>query len=299
MTATPNGSIESRSKFDIAVITIVSEQTAAIRAALEGAQDFNEWVGPARRWFTSGTLPPLDDSAAGIRVIATQTMDQGNRSVISAYNELRRQGRTKLAVLVDIAGGIHRDVRLGDVVVADRVIYYDQRALTAEGTQRRGDTFRLPTEIASTVNRFFALNGEPTVLPATAAAAELMSRAEAACDQPSPPVFRIRKGPIASGEAVIKHRDDETRMWIHGFNDKTLAVETEAAGLAVAAHEEGRDNPSYGALVIRGISDHADQDKNDEWRTVAAAHAVLALRAMAPVIGQTLLSTRQANRPSS
>ena len=202
-----------------------------------------------------------------------------------------REGRCRVFILVDIAGGIHKDVALADVVIGDRIIYYDARALNAHGESRRGDEFRLPVELMSVVNRFFTLHGEPALARATAHMLEL-DELGAAVPADAIAAFKIVKGPIASGEAVIKHRDSEVRHWIHAFNEKTLAVETEAAGLATAAHEEGRDSRSYGALVIRGISDHADHDKNDFYRKTAAANAVETLRLLLPVIASTLLSER-------
>ena len=46
--------------------------------------------------------------------------------------------------------------------------------------------------------------------------------------------YKIRPGLIGSGEAVIADPNSDIRRYITAFNDKTLAVETEAGGLAEA-----------------------------------------------------------------
>ncbi|PTB54726.1 hypothetical protein M431DRAFT_508137 [Trichoderma harzianum CBS 226.95] len=73
-------------------------------------------------------------------------------------------------------------------------------------------------------------------------------------------VPRIHYGNIASGNQVIKNaqkRDEISRKC------KILWIEMEAAGIMNIIP----------CLVIRGICDHADSHKNDEWQEYAAATA--------------------------
>lgn len=71
----------------------------------------------------------------------------------------------------------------------------------------------------------------------------------------------IHYGLIASGDAVTKRqgRHNELRELV----GDVLCVETEAAGLLSSAE----------CIVVRGISDYADAQKNDDWRCYAAATA--------------------------
>ncbi len=84
---------------------------------------------------------------------------------------------------------------------------------------------------------------------------------------------------------MIRDRDNADRHWLHAFHDKVLAVETEGSALAHAFHEDrDADSPPRGWLVIRGISDHADVDKDDLHHVVAAENATHTLRTLLPYL---------------
>lgn len=96
--------------------------------------------------------------------------------------------------------------------------------------------------------------------------------------------FRIHRGPIGSGSAVITDENSGTRAWLRTVNEKVLAVETEAAGLAQSFHESADRPAPFGWLTIRGISDEADVHKptDDDYHDLAARHAAAVLMALAP-----------------
>lgn len=49
--------------------------------------------------------------------------------------------------------------------------------------------------------------------------------------------FRVHRGPIGSGDAVITDEHADIRQWLHTVHEKVLAVETEAAEVVQAFHE--------------------------------------------------------------
>ncbi|KAJ6009169.1 hypothetical protein N7522_004185 [Penicillium canescens] len=73
---------------------------------------------------------------------------------------------------------------------------------------------------------------------------------------------RVHYGLIASGNKVIKNAVDRDRL-NESLGGNVLCVETEAAGLM--------DN--FPCIVIRGICDYADAQKNKDWQEYAAAIA--------------------------
>ncbi|MEV7967864.1 hypothetical protein AB0O34_18020 [Sphaerisporangium sp. NPDC088356] len=87
-------------------------------------------------------------------------------------------------------------------------------------------------------------------------------------------------GPIGSGEAVIADAESEIIRYLKGFNDKILAVDMEAGGLTQAFHEQDGSQAVRGWVVVRGISDDAGPNKNDEYHDVAARHAATVLRSL-------------------
>jgi adenosylhomocysteine nucleosidase len=250
-------------RWDVGVITILSVETQAVLLALglRGVQ-----VGGLR--FYEGEVAA---SGKPVKVVATRALGQGQRSVMAAYDNLRRHYDPRVAVLTGIAGGTHRDVGLGDVVVATRVVYYDLRKETPDGTRHRGEEREAPAEIGHAVNSFFT-DHDPAEFPVEdpGGTSRLMC---------------MRSGPIGSGEAVIADRDAEILEYLARFNDKILAVDMEAGGLSQACHEQSAGSGQlHGWAVVRGISDNAGADKNDDYHRVASWHAAVALRKLLPYL---------------
>lgn len=219
----------------------------------------------------------------------------------------------KMRLMVGIGGGVPRhgsgndiDIRLGDVVVSDPspssagVIQYDM-GKTVEGSTRPKRTHYLnkPPEAVRTlvaqlkskhkladlplndhleamIARYPALSPEYAHQglendrlfearykheDATSGdclkcdAAKIVKRAVRPSTNPM-----IFYGTIASGNQVVK--DSVTRDYWQG-KDGALCFEMEAAGLM----------DDFPCLVIRGICDYADRNKNKEWQPYAAATA--------------------------
>jgi adenosylhomocysteine nucleosidase len=126
--------------------------------------------------------------------------------------------------------------------------------------------------IRRAINHLLSYRGEPCIL--TAIGPDGIRRD-----------FRVLSGPVGSGEAVVARADSEITDYLRQYNDKTLAVETETAGLARAFYEKATDRSRVsGWLAVRGISDLADQDKNDDWHGIASVHAAAALQVLAPYL---------------
>jgi adenosylhomocysteine nucleosidase len=177
-----------------------------------------------------------------------------------------------VVALIGIAGGIHSSVRLGDVILTRDVIHYDQRKETPAAVLRRGTSYPVPVVIRRAINNFLSDRGEPCVLGAIGPDG---IRRE----------FRVLYGPIGSGEAVVAMADSNINDYLRQYNDKTLAVETETAGLARAFYEKAANGShAAGWLAVRGISDLADRDKNDDWHGIASVNAAVALQVLAPYL---------------
>lgn len=255
---------ERDERWDVGVIAVLSVETHAVQHALELTP---ESVGGLH--FHVGTLK-VDDRSA--KVVATRTLGPGQRSTMAAFDHLRQHYDPKVVVLVGIGGGIHADVRLGDVVVATKVVYYDLRKETIIGTQHRGEAREAPAEIGHAINCFFTDHGEP---------------AEFCTEGPGNEIrhLRVLAGSIGSGDAVIADRDSEILKYLATFNDKILAVDMESGGLSQSCHEQSAlSGRLQGWAVVRGISDDASHRKNDDYRHTAAWHAAVVLRELIPYL---------------
>lgn len=253
---------------DIGVITVLSEETSAVEHVLAGP-------GPAETVAYGGIRFQQVRVRAGDRnvtVVATQAIDRGQRSAALAFSRLREFFAPAIIVLVGIAGGISHSVSLGDVIIAQDVICYDARKVTAAGETRRGHAHPVPAPVRHAINAFFADHGEPYH-------ARIAGRAGTGRS------CLVMRGPVGSGEAVIADRDAAIRGYLAAFNDQVLAVDTEAAGVAAACYETARTaGAATGWLAVRGISDHADAAKDDAWHDIASWHAAVIFRQLLPYL---------------
>ncbi len=252
--------------WDVGLVTILAEESRAVTAVL-GLRDE---AGIGGMPFYTGSVETRGRPAS---VVATRALGQGQLPAMNALANLRQHYDPAVLVLVGIAGAIHSDVAIGDVVVTTRVVCYDLRKETPEGTRRRGKEHESPAPVVHAVNSFFNYHGEP---------------ARFRSDELGANRFRAFSGPIGSGEAVVADGGSEIRRYLQAYNDKILAIDMETGGLGQFCQEHpSSSGAAQSWLVIRGISDHADSEKDDAQHDSAATNAARTLREMIPYLRGT------------
>jgi adenosylhomocysteine nucleosidase len=252
------------SRADIGVLTVLAVEMRAVTAEFQRMNDYRKRTLDSGPTVHEAWLPAASEGRR--RVAAMQTLKPGTESAALAYSRLIDEFNPSTVLLVGIAGGVSEKVRIGDVVISDQVIAYDARKLTPEGTLRRGQAQDVAAALGHRLNDFFT--DVPDAQPAIGGG-----------------TFRIFRGPIGSGNAVVADRDAEVRDWLRRFHEEVLAVETEAAGVAQSFHEKiDRDNTNRGWLSVRGISDTADTAKNDDDQPRAAIHAAAVMVRLMPFL---------------
>lgn len=255
--ASPNHSRSLSRRRGIGVVAIKAVETKAVIDVFGLTRDRKPRSGQD---FYTGTVESADGR---VELVAARTLETGQRSTMSTLHNLCTHRNPALIVLVGVGGGIHDRIAIGDVVVATRAIYYDQRRETADGERRRGEERHAPAAVTRAVNAFLTDYGDPAPLDSGAGS------------------FNVRTGPIGSGEAVIMDANSRIRKYLAAFNEKALAVDMEAGGLTQFCHETPQPP---GWLVVRGISDLADQAKIYDPQPTAAHHAAVALRHLIPYL---------------
>ncbi len=258
--APPSGPVSSA---DVGVLTILDEEIRAVQAELQRMRDYRErrlGYGPMAR---EAWVPAV--GGGRVRVAAVQTFTRGTESAAMAYRGLVAEYHPRIVLLVGIAGGIAKDIRVGDVVVSDEIIAYDARREARDGTHRRGQAQAVAAPLGHRLNDFFA--GLPPVQFG-----------------PTRQSFRVFRGPIGSGNAVVTDYRSEIRRWLTMVNEKVLAVETEAAGVAQGFHETTGEGGALGWLTVRGISDTADKRKGHSFHDLASQHAAAVTATLVPYL---------------
>jgi adenosylhomocysteine nucleosidase len=258
---------EADARWDLGIVTILSEELRSIIDELK----LTLHKKPSGLYFYQGehAVP-----AATLRVVATQTQSQGQRSTMAALENLRRHYNPRLWALVGVGGGIHDDyARIGNVIVSTDVVYYENRKINPRGdTRRRGEHRQAPAQVVHAVNAYFTAHGTP---------ARINGQMTAHADDE----YEVYPGVIGSGEAVIADRASDIRTYLTTYHEKVLAVDMEAGGLSQYWQENsvhGTANPGW--IVIRGVSDNADEEKGHDHHELAARNAAHVLSRLLPYL---------------
>jgi adenosylhomocysteine nucleosidase len=247
---------------DVGVLTVLSVEMRAVVDVLRRGGGYRTAAVPGGAQVHEAQFGTPDGP---LRVVAAQTLDPGPRSAALGYVQLRQRYAPPVVLLVGIAGGIGAAVAVGDVVIADQVIYYDARKETGAGPVRRGQSQPMAAELRHRLHHFLLDGPQLPVGPGA--------------------TVRVHCGPVGSGDAVLADAGADLRRYLRTFHDKTLAVETEAAGLAQAFYEEvDTDGSLRGWLTIRGIADLADAGKDDGGHEPAARNAAAVLERLLPFL---------------
>jgi nucleoside phosphorylase len=170
----------------------------------------------------------------------------------------------RLVVLVGIAGGIAGRVRVGDLVVADRVFDYEAAKATL---------FRLAPHGVKFLPSFDGRQRIMTWSHRTSIPGDLVPQGGPTTTP------RILQAGYASGEKVVASRWVTRR--VARQDRKIAAIDMESLGVADACRREGVEH-----LIIKAITDLADRRKTDDYRAYCCA---LASRVLVRLLADRIL----------
>ncbi|SER32546.1 5'-methylthioadenosine/S-adenosylhomocysteine nucleosidase [Streptomyces sp. yr375] len=161
--------------------------------------------------------------------VALAELGEGVVNAAAMTTQLVTWLRPQAILFVGIAGSLKDDIEIGDVVIGTKVYGIHGGKWTPQGFLARPEAWH-------------------------ASNALLQAARSAARDLPD---VRSHFKPIASGDVVLADAEAEIAGHLRTHYNDTAAIEMEGSGAAHAAHV----NSQLDALVIRGISDHADATK--------------------------------------
>jgi len=260
---------------DIGILTVIPAELTAARETL-GIRITDRIKDADGTIFYHGTIRSTLKSCDYSIVLSCIGM-AGNTDSAAATSEMIQKYNPRAIILVGIAAGIKGKVRIGEVVLSDRVVAYEPAAVI-EGSnntmeeQPRPEIDRLPHTMEQNLTAYLA-DIDPTRLteafidtgwnfPEPSSRNKLLYQRHVASQ------IMTRNGTIASGEKLLRNPEKLTQIRkIHG---KTEVGEMEAAGFVKACR---RRHPIVPWLVVRGISDFGDSWKDDRFHDLAARAA--------------------------
>ncbi|KIG04603.1 5'-methylthioadenosine/adenosylhomocysteine nucleosidase [Caballeronia concitans] len=178
--------------------------------------------------------------AHGVRVVVTLARI-GKVAAAATASALIHVFEADAIVFTGVAGGVHREVRVGDIVVADALLQHD---LDASPLFPR-------YEVPLLDRARFDADGSLSDALAAAARAFVETEADALAERFAVTAPRVHRGLIVSGDRFIASHDAVSAL--RDALPDALAVEMEGAALAQVCYEHG-----VPCAVVRTISDTAD-----------------------------------------
>jgi len=239
------------SGIDFAFITALPIERDAMLQRLEGRTIVQDDFEPLTYYRGQISIPATGER---YEVVVVMLLGMGNDEAAASTVKVVERWRPAYIVMVGIAGGAPGRVRLGDVVVADFVYYYELAKRTPKGEQRRAQHFFSDRLLYGRTLAYESSEwrGDITVVPPGTAHADV-------------PFPKVHFGAIGSGEKVIA--DSRSLSRLLSECPRLLAVAMEGAGVARAAAQQPHQ-PLF--IEVRGICDYADEQKNDDWQPFAA-----------------------------
>lgn len=234
-----------RPAVDFVIVTPLVEERDSFLARLPDYRKVPPSEEDIRTYYTA-ELPVhfSDGSTATYSIIVLPLTRMGHVDAASATGDAIRRWNPRYVLLAGIAGGVKKaGVRIGDVLISDQVVDYELQKLGEGKPDMRWQVHRVDQRLLIAAQNFQDESWHDT------AARRYDKR------QPT-----IHFGPVCTGNKVIA---DESL--IEQFRDvwtKLIGVEMEAGGVANAASQASRQP---GLLMIRGVSDLADDDKGSGW----------------------------------
>src|SRR5262249_35472315 len=132
-------SLSRTSSVDFAIITALRIERDAVLERLDASYELLQEDSEPLTFYSGHITIP--SSGERYSVVVVKLLGMGNEEAAIATTRVIQRWSPAHVIMVGIAGGVPRKVRLGDVVVADSCYYYELAKLTAEGEQRRPQHF--------------------------------------------------------------------------------------------------------------------------------------------------------------
>lgn len=248
----------------VGVVTVIPEEFEAVRGVMSATTALG--CGPYL------VRQARDDK--NYSVVVTKSDGKTNLPCRDATQELIEDFRPPYILLAGIAGGLQDQdiVQLGDVIIADYIVYSEYLKLTHDRHLRRltphdQPSYYLRRRVAESIK--YSEQWQDYIDE----------------DRPDAAQPHVKIGNVVAGEKLLGDPEAVMQQELLQRFDNALAVDMESYGFARAiylARSSIHYNPQ--GLVIRSVSDIVHDDNNqatrDQWRNYAATTAAAFARAI-------------------
>lgn len=255
---------QTTKQVDVLIITALEEERQAVLKLLPDSRMLDPDPADSRRPYYAEAPVRLPSGATGKYNVVIVRCGMGRVPATGATTRALLKWRPRYVILVGIAGGNEdQGVQVGDLLIATSIIDYESKKLL---TVTEVDGSKVMDAIDRP--RAFEIGGRLLEAARDVKVEDVIRRVQCARPDAQPP--RIHFGPVASGDKVVSYKAVMNDLSRHYRELK--GVEMEAGGVAAAVLDQ---EPSPGLLMVRGVSDPADERKDrpdvEQWREYACA----------------------------
>ncbi len=248
--------LENKMKVDFLIITALTDEFDAVIKRFSSAKKIHN----KKYHIYDCTFPTVEKSdhchGKPYRLLIACQLGMGQIHAAALSTLLCNQYKPAYVLIVGIAGGktdVKRPIKKGDVIISKTLI--DTTKGKIENGKRHPEWGTItPDQLLLGSSQTFLQNNQGWY-----------HKILVSDDKASNEIPQVYHVPIFSGNDVIKDEDI-----IDGYKEtwkEAGGVEMEGAGVATAISSYVK--PSPGFLMIRGVSDLADSEKDDKYRKVA------------------------------
>jgi formylglycine-generating enzyme required for sulfatase activity/nucleoside phosphorylase len=234
---------------DVVIVTALQSEYKAVLRYLDSPQ----------KLFKNRTVHKAylqhEDSQTGYQVVVVCFGGMGNVQSATTVTQLINDWKPAAIILTGIMAGVNPSKqKLGDLIVAEQIVGYELAKVKNTGTTPRFETLRPTRMILDKVRHFQDDQWKMACLKLTLPDGETRQL-----------IPQVHFGVVASGDKVIA--DQTTVLELQRSWSSLMGVEMEGFGTANSVHQAPFP---VEILMVKGICDWADADKNDKWQAYAA-----------------------------
>ncbi|AQS85926.1 MAG: hypothetical protein ABF876_09885 [Acetobacter aceti] len=253
---------------DVLILTALPIELAAARLAF-GIKDFSQPRVSLNGIHFWSTIVTRQDGP--VSCVVASLGSAGNVTASSITSQLLSELKPKTVLMMGIAAGMRGKMTLGEVILSERIVYYEGSAALDGGIlAARPEIHRPGLLTQQDLNTYLATASLSERLQQQATTLGFAIPKESNAGEVAASLM-VSPATIASGELLV--RDPNFFSSLRTLHDKVCVAEMEAYGVIDACQKQ-----EVPALIIRGISDFGDSSKDNTFHKVASeAAAIVAL----------------------
>ncbi|MDP2722248.1 MAG: hypothetical protein Q8O72_05795 [Bacteroidales bacterium] len=263
---------------DIGIITVIPSEIEAIFEVFNVDKSKIIYSDSNYNYWSTEIYSPLLDKNLKI-VISHLNGEAGNTEAAICTTHFLRDWHPRLMCLIGITAGIRGKVKIGDVVIPNKIhnrtikAFKGGKYFTRGTTYNRHDIIDQMIKISPVDAGKFSVEYSPYLFEQLKIA-KIVAKSKELTDSEFSTELLLEDGSISSDNTLI--RDPEYfKGIIEETDEKCRGGEMEAAGFVRSCEIE---NIALPWMVFRGISDFGDNSKGDEFQKIAAKSACIAAK---------------------